>query len=337
MAERASGPEPRSSPLGQQPRPAAYSSGRSHKGGVRLYPVVRAWNRDSVSGTVIASSATLQSVALRAGCCSGQDGLAGVAVGLPKSVRPARNQESALIWARPEPGSRRPRYTRDQIAAKALQIADADGIDAVSMRRVAAELDAGTMTLYHYVRTKNELITLMDDAIMGEVLVPDDELSADWREALTQIAHRVRAAFARHPWALSTLSGAHIGPNALRHFEQSLAAVADLNITTDRQLELISLVDDYTFGYLSRAANPERAADNDQMTAAINYIDQQIQTGCYPHINRLIGDGTASSGWEQITAIIGDDQRYDRGLQRLLDGFEQDLSSGAERRESREA
>lgn len=157
------------------------------------------------------------------------------------------------------------------------------------------------------------------------------------RKALTQIAHRVRAAFARHPWALSTISGAHTGPNALRHFEQSLAAVADLKITTDQQLELISVVDDYTFGYLLRAGNPERAADNDRIAAAINYIDQQIQTGGYPHINRLIGDGTASSGWEQITAIIGDDQRYDRGLQRLLDGFEQDLSSGAQRRESRAA
>jgi hypothetical protein len=124
--------------------------------------------------------------------------------------------------------------------------------------------------------------------------------------------------------------GPHTGPNALRRFEQSLAAVADLDIATEQQLELISLVDDYTFGYLLRSANPERAADNDQITAAISYIDQQIQTGRYPHINGLIGDGNASSGWEQITAIIGDENRYERGLQRLLDGFEQHLSIGTE-------
>ncbi len=243
---------------------------------------------------------------------------------------PEHDGDSALIWARPEPGSRRPRYTRDQIAAKALEIADADGIDAVSMRRVAAELDAGTMTLYHYVRTKDELITLMDDAILGEVLVPDDELSFHWREALTQIAHRVRAAFARHPWALSTMSGTHAGPNALRHFEQSLTAVAELKIATEQQLELISLVDDYTFGYLLRSVHPERAADNDQITAAIDYIDQQIQAGHYPHINKLIGEGNARSSWEQITAIIGDENRYERGLQRLLDGFERALNGGTE-------
>ena len=88
------------------------------------------------------------------------------------------------IWDRPEPGSRRPRHTREQIAAAALAIADREGFEAVSMRRVAAEVGAGTMTLYHYVRTKDDLIDLMDDAIMGEVLIPDGELPATWREAM---------------------------------------------------------------------------------------------------------------------------------------------------------
>ena len=80
--------------------------------------------------------------------------------------------ESALIWTRPEPGTRRPKFTRDQIASTALAIADTEGFAAVSMRRIAAELGAGTMTLYYYVRTKDELVALMDDAIMGEVLDP---------------------------------------------------------------------------------------------------------------------------------------------------------------------
>ena len=97
------------------------------------------------------------------------------------------------IWARAEPGTRKPRYTREQIAAAALAVADSEGIDAVSMRRVAQELGAGTMTLYHYVRTKSDLLDLMDDSIMAEVLVPDDELSSNWREALTAIAKRSQA------------------------------------------------------------------------------------------------------------------------------------------------
>src|SRR4051794_1897561 len=103
------------------------------------------------------------------------------------------------IWTQPPPGQRRPRYTREQIAQAALSIADADGYDAVSMRRVAAELGAGTMTLYHYVRTKDDLRALMDDAIMSEVLVPDGELSADWRGAIAENARRPYPALRRPP------------------------------------------------------------------------------------------------------------------------------------------
>src|SRR5262249_24800905 len=70
------------------------------------------------------------------------------------------------IWARPEPRARRPAHTRDGITRAAIRIADAEGFDALSMRRVAAELQAGTMTIYHYVRTKDELLALVDNAIM---------------------------------------------------------------------------------------------------------------------------------------------------------------------------
>ena len=82
------------------------------------------------------------------------------------------------LWTRPSP-ARRPRFTRDEIAATAMRIADTEGFDAVSMRRLAAELDAGTMTLYHYVRTKDELLTLVIDAVMGEVVLGPDEPMPD--------------------------------------------------------------------------------------------------------------------------------------------------------------
>src|SRR5215813_14334865 len=98
--------------------------------------------------------------------------------------------DSALIWTRPEPGTRRPKFTREQIASTALAIADAEGFAAVSMRRIAGELGSGTMTLYYYVRTKDELIALMDDAIMGELIIPEDELPEGWREGLAELARR---------------------------------------------------------------------------------------------------------------------------------------------------
>ena len=110
-----------------------------------------------------------------------------------------------------------------------LALAYAEGLDAVSMRRVASELGVGTMTLCYYVATRDELLALMNDAMMGELVVPAGELPSDWRAALGLIAHRSRAAFRRHPWAIEEPPGT-LGPNAMRHFEQSLAAVDGLEV-----------------------------------------------------------------------------------------------------------
>src|SRR3954451_4099077 len=156
------------------------------------------------------------------------------------------------VWTLPAPGARRARYTREQIAAVALKIADSEGIDAVSMRRVAAGLGAGTMTLYHYVPSKRDLLTLMNDAITAEFLVPEDELEPTWRGALAQIAHRSRATWQRHPWSIGSLQDAQLGPNGMRHFEQLLVAVADMPVGSDDKLAVISLVYDYALGFVIR-------------------------------------------------------------------------------------
>jgi AcrR family transcriptional regulator len=232
----------------------------------------------------------------------------------------------APIWVRPEPGSRRPRFTRERIAAAALAIADAEGIDAVSMRRVAAELDAGTMTLYHYVRNKGELFALMDDAIMGELLIPDGELPGDWRAALTEIACRSRAAFKRHPWALQGLKGAQGGPNSLKHIEQSLAAVAGLDVDATTQLEIIGMVDDYAFGFAIREQEVNvETFDHDGFVSMLEYFDSLVRSGEFPNLQRLRGDDDVRSSWDRIAAVVFDEGRFDRGLSRLLDGIALDL------------
>jgi AcrR family transcriptional regulator len=130
-------------------------------------------------------------------------------------------EDTALIWLRPEPSGRKPRYSRAAIASTALGIADTEGFDAVTMKRIASELGAGTMTLYYYVRNKADIVALMQDAIFEDVLVPEGELPAGWREAETLIARRSRDAFVGHPWAVSSLNQAQFGPNAMRHYEQS--------------------------------------------------------------------------------------------------------------------
>src|SRR5579863_10787768 len=95
--------------------------------------------------------------------------------------------------------------SRETIAAAALVIADAEGFQAVSMRRVGQELNVGTMSLYYYVKTKDDLIAVMDDALMGEALLPS--LPKDWRRAMFEIAQRTHAVYIRHPWALVDVVG----------------------------------------------------------------------------------------------------------------------------------
>src|SRR4029079_6731129 len=122
--------------------------------------------------------------------------------------KPPNRARRAPIRARPAPGTRRPSLSRDLIAATALEIADREGFEAVSMRRIAEKLGAGTMTLYHYMRTKADLLALMDDAIMAEALVPAGELPTDWRGAVAAVARRSRDAYLRHPWAFYALQSA---------------------------------------------------------------------------------------------------------------------------------
>ena len=225
------------------------------------------------------------------------------------------------IWARPEPGARRPRLSRDQIAAAALAIADAEGFEAVSIRRVAAALGAGTMSLYRYISAKSDLVALMDDAILGESLVPDGELPADWREALAMIARRTRDALLRHPWAVQALQGragaaqdGSFGPNGLRHFEQSLAAVAGAPLDGAAKLDLLTIVDDYVFGHVLRAG--EVQAREGRQAAVAGYLESQLGTGRFPQLEQLARDPAARSLADP--GRLG--QRFERGLRALLDG-----------------
>jgi AcrR family transcriptional regulator len=228
-------------------------------------------------------------------------------------------RQQTPIWAHPEPGDRRPRFTRERIASAALAIADAEGFDAVSMRRVAAKLGAGTMTLYHYVRTKDDLIALMDDALMGEVLFPDRDMPSDWRAALTAIARRTRVVFVRHPWALVSMLGAPPGPNAMRHFEQCLAAIASTPLDRIGKLELLALVDDFVFGHALRASEG-RARARPRGKAFLEFLRRQFESGYYPQTAALFGDWSPQEAEAQVVGPAGEERRFEWGLQALLDG-----------------
>ncbi len=234
---------------------------------------------------------------------------------------------------REEPGARRAGLSREQIGATAVKIADTDGFEALSMRRIAGELEAGTMSLYHYVRSKDELLALMWDAVMRELIVPDEELSGDWRDGLTKLARATRMAFKNHPWIFEAMGEpAQSGPTGLKHFEQSLAAVSTLKIPTRERLELVGLVDDYVFGFTWREVLQESydsQGDPNMAESGLAFFEAQLATGEYPNASKLMR-GDVRKAVERLMENFSGDQangrRFERGLKILLDGFEKKLS-----------
>ena len=226
------------------------------------------------------------------------------------------------IWTQPPPGSRKPRFTREQIAAAALQIADKEGFAALSMRRIAEALGAGTMTLYYYVRTKADLVALMDDALSAELVELSQPLPAHWRAAITVIARATWKTFMRHPWALHEMEDSRmLGPNTLRHIEHSLEAVASLPLPSNDQLELLSIVDDFVFGTVLSSHTRIAPLDAKSTSVMNKHTKQILAAGTYPRLTLLIGDREPLDIFLEFATLVSNEERFERGLAMLLDGF----------------
>jgi AcrR family transcriptional regulator len=239
--------------------------------------------------------------------------------------RLAEHLETLDVWTRNDRGGRKPRFNRDDIAAAAIQIADTEGFEAVSMRRLAAELEAGTMSLYHYVRTKDELLTLVVDALMGEVaLPPGQRLPRDWRPAITLIAKHTRDALRRHPWILDITDDPSIGPNAVRHFDQSWQALGSLDAGFDDKLDLITLVDEYVFGYCLHERN--NLKDDPDDAEMVDYFAELLSNDEYPALSAMVSEMGMPRLWSRINSHARTAGRFERNLARLLAGFEASLS-----------
>ncbi len=181
------------------------------------------------------------------------------------------------------------------------------------------------MTLYHYVRNKDELIALMSDAVMAELVVPEGELSDDWRTALTQIANRSHDAFSAHHWVFQKMGeDGSLGPNGMRHFEQSLQAVAGLGLDREQTFEVIGQVDDYVFGYSLREVE-EREQEHGWSPEVVDFFKRELETGAYPLISEFFGDDFEAT-FDEAIELMSDHARFDRGLARLLDGIEAEFA-----------
>jgi AcrR family transcriptional regulator len=227
-----------------------------------------------------------------------------------------------------------------------VRIADAEGLDAVSMRRLAEELGVATMTPYTHVSSKDELVDLMRDEVASEMLVPEP-LPSEWRPALTAIARRTKDAFSAHPWALDSLPRKPRGRiNHMRHIEQSIRVVQMLGVKRETGRAVLTSVDDYVLGYCLRAAARERmvaALGGDGVAPARRgdppgargglpgELDPEVaaalEAGELPLIKRLFS--RRDRGGRPDPPGIPPDSGFEPGLQWLLDGIEAEAARQA--------
>jgi AcrR family transcriptional regulator len=227
-----------------------------------------------------------------------------------------------VIWDRPERATRgpAPSLSREEITAAAVALADAQGIEAVSMRALAVELGVGAASLYRYVARKDEVIDLMVDAVMGNDL--EFEIRGNWREDMRSIARGLRAMTLRHPWmAIQGAGPRNFGPNTVRRYEQVLGAMDGLGLEIDEMLVMIETLDAFIRGRtledLSEQEAVRRSGLNQEewMKTQVPYIASLIESGRYPLVTRVVLDARTPHDPDRL------EHGFDLGLERVLDGL----------------
>ncbi len=244
------------------------------------------------------------------------EGISRVGVaGLPGTV--------AAAWGvreRPHKGPK-PALSLARIVSAAVQVADAEGLDAVSMGRVAAELGTAPMSLYRHVAGKDELRTLMVDAAWGSP--PDGPAPGEgWRAGLARWAWALRTGARRHPWVVRIpLNSLPIMPNEVGWFELALASMRDTGLTEARKASVIMLLAGYVRNLATTEADIAAAIQASGMTPA-------EWMSSYP---RMLAGLADPRRFPALTAFIaagvfeaedGPDDEFIFGLDRILDGVE---------------
>ncbi|MBO2454648.1 TetR/AcrR family transcriptional regulator [Actinomadura barringtoniae] len=231
-----------------------------------------------------------------------------------------KDTEYVNIWMRPERPARgpRPAYSRDQITEAAVRIADAEGIEAASMRKIAADIGAGAMSLYRYVPSRDDLIELMVDRVYGEMDLPAGP-TGDWRADLETMAREYRAMQLRHSWLHTVQRGTPMyGPEQLRVTEFGLGAL-DVGISIDEMLSLVGLLNGYVDNF-TRAevmwldlARRTGLTQDDWMRRNAGYVHQIMRSGDHPIFTRVVMDAQQPH--------MTDEESFDYGLERVLNAI----------------
>lgn len=250
----------------------------------------------------------------------------GRAAGEPENEQRIAGHVQRHRERRAQPPRRDRGLSRAEIVSTAIAVADAEGPDAISMRRIARELGAGAMSLYWYLGSKEELLDLMLESIEAEIEPP--EPSGDWRADLRAFARRTRAAMSRHRWALEFIgSRPPSGPNDARNLERLLSLFDGLALDDARlSMDIFGTVATYVLGAVMREAQ-EMRGEQDRAQAEANLTEEEIRaereryyqwfeaSGRYPRITRLMESDVDPD--DPATR----DERFEFGLDCVLDGI----------------
>ncbi len=229
-----------------------------------------------------------------------------------RTVQPVfRGTVSSIRFSESEPLRARGGLNTQAIVDTAIAIADVDGLDAVSIRRVAAVLEVRPMSLYTHIVSKDELLALMANELIGTAIVEAPVPDA-WREALTMVASRTFRMFASHPWLLALLARRpRHGPNAARQARQLARAVESLGLPPEEMWTLLSIVNDYVVGHAMRVATTGSTSD---LVASLGAEDR----AALPEVAALA----------RTEASRLDGEVFELGFQVVLDGIEHRFVTG---------
>jgi AcrR family transcriptional regulator len=206
------------------------------------------------------------------------------------------------------PRGRPPAHTREQVVTAAIMVADADGLDALTMRRLAQELGAGVMSLYTYVKDKDELVDLMVEQV-GGYSGPDPA-------TLLDLVKWQRELMLRHPWMLSALTNRNlVGPNTLGHLERGLAALAGKPLPGAVKMEILALLTGFVASYVANELAQARAGvtDSERVATQVAQMQAALATGAYPQLAKVL----AESGPAEAAELPD----FDRIATRMIDGL----------------
>jgi AcrR family transcriptional regulator len=234
--------------------------------------------------------------------------------GLPASI--------AVAWgvrARPGKGPKRG-LSLARIMEAAIKVAVSEGLAAVSMNRVATELGAATMSLYRYVATKDELLTLMMDAAAGSP--PAAPPDADWREGLARWAWAYLAVLRRHPWIVRVpISGPPATPNHIAWLEEGLRSLGDTSLTEREKIAVILLLSGFVRNEATLAADLQTAhlatgtTEEETLSAYGRLLARLANPARFPALHAVIAEGV-------FDAPDDPDEHFHFGLERVLDGID---------------